>query len=88
MRAPRALLEWSLVGGGPTGGVPTILVEERCRRSIEFQPGREVEVELDTGLHELLHVLVVHGGFATPRESNLLTAILASQVRLAANIGR
>jgi hypothetical protein len=70
---------------GP-GGRP-ILVEERGRHSIQFQPWCEVEIKLDTGLHELLHVLVVHRGFATPRESNLPSTVLATQVCLATDVG-
>ena len=38
--------------------------------------------------HELLHVLVVNHGFATPREFDLPTVVLTTEVRLAANVGR
>jgi hypothetical protein len=64
--APRAFLKGTLARYAPRGGLALVPVQKWRRNPVDLKAGRKVEVQLNTARHEILDILAVDRGFATP----------------------
>ena len=61
---PRANLHRTGTGGSPRRGITMVIVEEGCRDFSQLNSRRQFLIQSNSGLEEVLHVVLVDGGQA------------------------